>query len=52
MKKLLISVMLVLPAIASAADLKPYVEGQIGYMSVDSINSKAMSGEEDGLIFT
>lgn len=45
MKKLLVSVMLALPAMASAGDFKPYVEGQIGYYNVDDVSTKTYSGD-------
>jgi len=48
MKKiLLVSALLAASAAASAADLKPYVEGQIGYYDLDSVKTETWTGSQD-----
>ena len=45
MKKiLLVSALLVASATASAADLKPYVEGQVGYYGVNDVDTETWTG--------
>lgn len=47
MKKiLLVSALLAATTAASAADLKPYVEGQLGYYNVDDIKTETWTGSE------
>ena len=49
MKKILIAATLTsLSTLALAADLKPYIEGSIGRLNPDSVDSKSYSGSFDG----
>jgi opacity protein-like surface antigen len=43
MKKLLIASLLALPIISVASDLKPYIEGQLGYANLNDVDSKTVS---------
>ncbi|CEN56316.1 outer membrane protein [Candidatus Methylopumilus turicensis] len=52
MKKiLLVSVLLAASASASAADLKPYVEGQLGWGSVGDVSTKTYVGTVGGVAY-
>lgn len=44
MKKILLASLLTMPLLGFAADLKPYIEGSIGYYNLDDVETKTYSG--------